>query len=80
MLKLLMYRNNFSFEARDPEKPNRVADFGAKIDGVTRGWNESKDAQSIPGDKFFSLDDVDWTRVPESPSRFEQKAARGTGG
>lgn len=68
ILKLHLNRNYLSFTARDPQKPKRVMNFTANLNGVLMlldAADGGPGSRELPDERFFAVDDVDWSRVPE---------------
>ncbi|MFZ0943356.1 MAG: hypothetical protein WB930_01840 [Syntrophobacteraceae bacterium] len=68
ILKLHLNRNFLGFDARDPQKPKRLMSFTANLNGVLMGldaFNGGPGAPQLPDDRFFAVDDVDWSCIPE---------------
>jgi hypothetical protein len=68
ILKLHLNKNVLGLDARDPQKPERLMSFTANLNGVLmRGdaFNGGPGAPQLPNDRFFAVDDVDWSRIPE---------------
>ncbi|SPJ13966.1 hypothetical protein SBDP2_1230008 [Syntrophobacter sp. SbD2] len=68
ILKLHLNRNFLGFDARDPQKPKRLMSFTANLNGVLMGldaFNGGPGAPQLPYDRFFAVDDVDWSCIPE---------------
>ena len=68
ILKLHLNKNFLGFDARDPQKPKRLMSFTANLNGVLMGldaFDGGPGAQQLPDDRFFAVDDVDWSRIPE---------------
>ena len=68
ILKLHLNRNFLGFDARDPQRPKRLMSFTANLNGVLMGLDAFKGgpgAPQLPNDRFFAVDDVDWSRIPE---------------
>ncbi|MDB6003303.1 MAG: hypothetical protein JWR15_290 [Prosthecobacter sp.] len=67
ILKLFLNRNFLGFDARDPQKPKRLMSFTANLNGVLMGmdaFNGGPGGPQLPDERFFGVDDVDWTQVP----------------
>ena len=68
ILKLHLNKNYLGFDARDPQKPKRLMSFTANLNGVLMGLDAFKGgpgAPQLPNDRFFAVDDVDWSRIPD---------------
>ena len=83
ILKLHLNKNFLGFDARDPQKPKRLMSFTANLNGVLmRGdaFNGGPGAPQLPNDRFFAVDDVDWSRIPEMIKQAQLKLAIPKGG
>jgi hypothetical protein len=68
ILKLHLNKNFLGFDARDPQKPKRLMSFTANLNGVMMGldaFGGGPGAKQLPDDRFFAVDDVDWSCIPE---------------
>jgi hypothetical protein len=68
ILKLHLNKNFLGFDARDPQKPKRLMSFTANLNGVMMGldaFGGGPGAQQLPDDRFFAVDDVDWSCIPD---------------
>jgi hypothetical protein len=68
ILKLHLNRNYLDFDARDPQKPKRLMSFTANLNGVLMrldAFNGGPGVPQLPDERFFAVDDVDWSRIPD---------------
>ncbi|MGA2404138.1 MAG: hypothetical protein ABSG91_20930 [Syntrophobacteraceae bacterium] len=68
ILNLRLNKNFLAFDARDPQKPKRLKSFTANLNGVLMGFDAfggGPGAQQLSDDRFFAVDDVDWSSIPE---------------
>ncbi len=68
ILKLHLNRDFLGLDARDPQKPKRLMSFTAGLNGVLMGmdaFNGGPGAPPLPDARFFGVDDVDWSHVPD---------------
>jgi hypothetical protein len=83
ILKLHLNKNFLGFDARDPQKPKRLMSFTANLNGVLMGldaFSGGPGAQQLPNDRFFAVDDVDWSRIPEMIKQAQLKLEIPKGG
>ena len=83
ILKLHLNKNFLGFDARDPQKPKRLMSFTANLNGVLMGldaFGGGPGAQQLPDDRFFAVDDVDWSRIPEMLKQAQLKLEIPKGG
>jgi hypothetical protein len=76
ILKLFLNRNFLGLDARDPQKPKRLMSFTANLNGVLMGldaFNGSPGAPQLADARFFGVDDVDWSCVPEMLKQAQAK-------
>jgi len=78
ILKLTLNRNLIAFDARNPRKPARLMSFRANLNGVLMqmdAFSGGPGAPPLPDGRFFGVDEVDWTRVPEIQKQAAAKLA-----
>jgi hypothetical protein len=83
ILKLHLNKNFLGFDARDPQKPKRLMSFTANLNGVWMGldaFGGGPGAQQLPDDRFFAVDDVDWSCIPEMLKQAQLKLEIPKGG
>ncbi len=65
ILRLVLYRNYVSFDARDPQKSKKLTSYIANLNGVTIGLAQTARDQQLSDKWYFAVNDVDWSLVPK---------------
>ena len=78
ILMLHLNRNFINFDARDLQRPKRLMNFNANLNGVLMAmdaFNGGPGATPLPDSRFFGVDDVDWSRVPDMVKQSQARLA-----
>ena len=68
ILRLTLSRNSMWFEAIEPKKQRKIISYTANLSGV-RGDSVGARENALSPEAFFSVDAIDWSRVPEMLKR-----------